>query len=119
MSEEIEFEQGSGNVFADLGLPDADEMLLKAHLVHQISVIIEERDVTQAQAAELLGIDQPKVSRLLRGHLRGFSIERLTRFLNALGQDVEIVVRPKPRSEPQGHTRVTSRRRASGAARTG
>lgn len=119
MSDQTEFEKGSGNVFADLGLPDAEEMLLKAHLVHQISAILEERGLTQAQAAELLGIDQPKVSHLLRGHLRGFSVERLTRFLNALGQDVEIVVRPKPRAQRRGRTRVTTRRRsASAAART-
>jgi predicted XRE-type DNA-binding protein len=115
MSDEVEFEKGSGNVFADLGLPDAEEMLLKAHLVHQISVILEERELTQAQAADVLGIDQPKVSHLLRGNLRGFSVERLTRFLNALGQDVEIVVRPKPRTEQQGRTRVTSRRRSAPA----
>jgi predicted XRE-type DNA-binding protein len=95
-------------------------MLLKAHLAHQISVILEDRALTQAHAAELLGVDQPKVSHLLRGNLRGFSIERLSRFLNALGQDVEIVVRPKPRSELQGRTRVTSRRRsASSATRAG
>jgi predicted XRE-type DNA-binding protein len=118
MSDEIEFEEGSGNVFTDLGLPDPEEMLLKAHLVHQVSVILEDRGLTQAQAAELLGIDQPKVSHLLRGNLRGFSVERLTRFLNALDQDVEIVVRPKPRTERQGRTRVTTRRRSgSGAAR--
>lgn len=113
MSDKIEFEKGSGNVFADLGLPDAEEMLLKAHLAHQISEILEERELTQVQAADLLGVDQPKVSHLLRGNLRGFSIERLTRFLNALGQDVEIVVRPKPRSEQQGRTRVTSRRQSA------
>jgi hypothetical protein len=65
----------------------------------------------------VLGIDQPKVSALLRGALRGFSVERLTRFLNALGQDVEIVLRPKPRSERRGRTRVISRRRNAPAAR--
>jgi predicted XRE-type DNA-binding protein len=112
MSDEIEFERGRGNVFTDLGLPDSEEMLLKAHLVHQISLILEERGHTQAEAAELLGIDQPKVSRLLRGQLRGFSVERLTRFLNLLGQDVEIVVRPKPGTQRQGRTRVTARRRS-------
>jgi predicted XRE-type DNA-binding protein len=116
MSDGIGFEKGSGNVFADLGLPDAEEMLLKAHLVHQISTILEARGLTQARAAELLGIDQPKVSHMLRGHLRGFSIERLTRFLNALGQDVEIVVRPKPRAQRHGRTRVTTRRRSAPAA---
>ncbi|CAN5163058.1 hypothetical protein BH24GEM3_BH24GEM3_09120 [soil metagenome] len=107
----------SGNVFADMGLPDAEELLAKADLAIQISCIIEERELTQAEAAELLRIDQPKVSALVRGRLEGFSIERLTRFLNALGQDVEIVVRPKPRSERHGRTRVISRRRSAPAAR--
>jgi predicted XRE-type DNA-binding protein len=103
----------SGNVFADMGLPDAEELLAKADLAIQISRIIEERGLTQAQAAEALGVDQPKVSALVRGRLEGFSMERLYRFLNALGQDVEIVVRPKPRTEKQGRTRVTSRRRSA------
>lgn len=116
MSKLPEHTIGSGNVFADLGLPDADELLVKAELVLQISRIIEEHGLTQVQAAEELGIDQPKVSSLLRGHLRGFSVERLTRFLNALGQDVEIVVRPKPHSERQGRTQVISRRRSARAA---
>jgi len=106
----------SGNVFADMGLPNAEELLAKADLAIQISRIIEERELTQAEAAELLAIDQPKVSALVRGRMEGFSIERLTRFLNALGQDVEIVVRPKPRSERQGRTHVTSRRRSAPAA---
>jgi predicted XRE-type DNA-binding protein len=106
----------SGNVFADLGLPDADELLVKAELVLQISRILEDRDLTQMQAADVLSIDQPKVSALLGGHLRGFSVERLTRFLNALGQDVEIVVRPKPRAERHGRTRVIARRRSAPAA---
>ena len=91
-----------------MGLPNPEELLAKADLAIQIRRIIEERGLTQAQAAELLAIDQPKISALVRGRLEGFSIERLTRFLNAAGLDVEIVVRPKPRSEPQGHTRVTS-----------
>jgi predicted XRE-type DNA-binding protein len=116
MSELPNHTMSSGNVFADLGLPDADELLVKAELVMQISRIVEERGLTQVQAAELLGIDQPKVSHLLRGNLRGYSVERLSRFLNALGQDVEIVVRPKPRTERQGRTRVTSRRRSAPAA---
>lgn len=103
----------SGNVFADIGLPDAGELLAKADLAIQISRIIEERGLTQAQAAEVLGVDQPKVSALVRGRLEGFSMERLYRFLNALGQDVEIVVRPKPRAEKQGSTRVISRRRSA------
>lgn len=108
MSEEIEFEMGSGNVFADLGRPDADEMLVKAELVHQISSIVRRRRLTQVQAAELLGISQPKVSELLRGNLRGFSLERIARFLNALGQDVEIRVKPKPRTRKAGRLSVVT-----------
>lgn len=104
-----------GNVFEDLGMPDADEMLVKAELVLQISRFIGERGLTQVEAAELLGVDQPKVSTLLRGRLRGFSVERLSRFLNVLDQDVAIVVRPKPRSAPRGHMRVTSSRRRASA----
>ncbi|MCI0641104.1 MAG: helix-turn-helix domain-containing protein [Gemmataceae bacterium] len=87
-------EPSSGNVFADLGLPNAEELLAKAELVQRISDQIEERKLTQAQAAALLGIDQPKVSALLRGKLDGFSTERLFRFLNALGNEIEVVIRP-------------------------
>jgi predicted XRE-type DNA-binding protein len=108
---------GSGNVFADLGLPDADELLVKAGLALQISRIVEQRGLTQAHAAKALGIDQPKVSALLHGHLRGFSAERLTRFLNALGQDVDIVVRPTTPRARRGQTRVVSRRRTAASGR--
>lgn len=96
--------RGSGNVFADLGLPDADELLVKAGLAHRIGKLIE--DLTQVEAAKRLGIHQPKVSRLLRGELYGFSTEQLMRFLNELGQDIAIEVRPKPKSRPRGKTTV-------------
>jgi predicted XRE-type DNA-binding protein len=92
--------KGSGNVFRDLGLRDADLLQAKADLVHRISVLIEKRGLTQIRAAELLGITQPKISALLRGRLDGFSMDRLVRFLNALGQDVRISVRPKMRARP-------------------
>src|SRR3954469_12911388 len=88
---------GSGNVFADLGRADADEALAKAKLAYEISALIESAGLTQAQAAKRLGVDQPKVSALLRGRLAGFSIARLFRFLNDLGQDVEISIRPATR----------------------
>jgi predicted XRE-type DNA-binding protein len=94
-NEQIAVYEGSGNVFADLGLPDADELLVKAAMVSRLIDIINERGLTQTQAATVLGIDQPKVSALMRGHLRGFSLERLLHFLIALGRDVDIVVRPK------------------------
>ncbi len=96
--------RGSGNVFADIGLPDADELLVKAELAHRIGVLID--GLTQAAAAKRLGIDQPKVSRLLRGDLYGFSTEQLMRFLNDLGQDVAIEVKPKRSTHARGTTSV-------------
>ena len=81
-------------MFADLGLPHPDLALAKAELVRRIRDLIAGRKLTQAKAAELLGIDQPKVSALARGRVEGYSIDRLFRFLNALGQRVEISVRP-------------------------
>lgn len=98
-------EQGSGNVFADLGRADADEALLKARLAQRIAAVIEKRSLSQGEAGTVLGIDQPKVSKLLRGRLQEFSVDRLLRFLNALDQDVEITVKPKPRS--RRHARVS------------
>jgi predicted XRE-type DNA-binding protein len=90
----VRVEQGSGNVFADLGFSNPDLALAKAELVQRIRELIEERRLTQAKAAKLLGLDQPKVSALVRGRVEGFSIDRLFRFLTALGQRVEITVRP-------------------------
>src|SRR3954451_19418920 len=95
--ETIEREPSSGNVFADLGLADAGEHLIKAGLVIRIDRIIRQRKLTQAAAAQLMGIDQPKVSAMLAGQFRGYSVERLMRFLVALGYDVEIVVKPRRR----------------------
>ncbi len=88
------YEVGSRNVFKDLGLPNAEEHLVKAQLVFKIGAIMRERRLKQVQAAELLGIRQPDVSKMLRGEFRQFSVERLLRFLVALNQDVEIVVKP-------------------------
>lgn len=93
----LELELSSGNVFADLGLAEADEHLIKAGLVVKIDRIIRQRHLTQAAAAQLIGIDQPKVSAMLAGQFRGYSVERLMRFLVALGHDVEIVVKPRKR----------------------
>ena len=90
-------ETGSGNVFADLGLPNPELALVKAGLVGRIHDLIVEKKLTQTQAAELLGLDQPKVSALLRGRFEGYTVDRLFRYLNALGQRVEIVVRPAGR----------------------
>src|SRR5258706_16450131 len=93
----LEMEPSSGNVFADLGLAGAGEHLIKAGLVVKIDRTIRQRHLTQASAARLMGIDQPKVSAMLAGQFRGYSVERLMRFLVALGHDVEIVVKPKKR----------------------
>lgn len=108
MTEEISVQASSGNVFADLGLANPDEMLVKAELARKIGEIITKRHMTQTEAAELLGIDQPKISALMRGKLSGFSTVRLFRFLNALGRDVEIVVKVKPKSRSQAQTRVVA-----------
>ena len=85
----------SGNVFADLGVDEPDEALLKADLARQIGRIVRERGLTQTAAAKLLGVDQPKVSALLRGRLSGFTIDRLVRYAAALDQEVDVVVRPR------------------------
>lgn len=97
----LEMETGSGNVFADLGLADAGEHLIKAGLTVKIDRAIRQRHLTQMAAAQLMGIDQPKVSAMLAGRFRGYSVERLMRFLVALGHDVEIVVKPVKRGSAE------------------
>ncbi len=102
----IEYEESSGNVFADIGLPNPEEHLAKAELAFQICQIIRERKLTQVKAAKLLGIKQPNVSALMKGHLDGFSAERLFRFLNKLDKSIEIVIRDKPRQSKHAGVRV-------------
>lgn len=105
MSGRVTFTVGSGNVFADLGLPDAEERLAKAKLAHRVYQLVEERGWDVAGAAAELGIDLAEASALLGGRLAGFSIGRLFHLLNALDQDVEIVVRPnRSRDRPAGVT---------------
>ena len=99
--DKMKIEHSSGNVFADLGRPDAEAHLLKAKLVSRIDEIIRQRGLKQVEAAKLLGLSQPDVSRLLRGNFREYSVERLLRLLLALGRDVQIVIR-EPRSRRQG-----------------
>ena len=99
MSTKAEVTESSGNVFADLKVAEPEEALAKAELARRIATIIRARHLSQRKAADLLGVDQPKVSALLHGRLSGFSADRLLRFLNALGQDVEIHVRPKAASK--------------------
>ena len=105
--EPVRVEQGSGNVFADLGFSSPDLALAKAGLVQRIRDLIAERKLTQTKAAKLLGLDQPKVSALVRGRVEGYSIDRLFRFLNALGQRVEITVRPSANNTEAGAIVVT------------
>ncbi|MGV0027891.1 helix-turn-helix domain-containing protein [Phormidesmis priestleyi] len=107
MNEEIKVQASSGNVFADLELANSDELLIKAELVRQISNSIVAKHLTQTEAANLLGVDQPKISALLHGKLSGFSTDRLFRFLNALGSDVEIRVIARPQSD-EAQTRIVS-----------
>lgn len=106
--EEISYTIGSGNVFADLGFAEPEEMQLRAALIYQISTVIGQRKLTQVQAAQILGVDQPKISALLRGRVTGFSVERLLRFLLALDRNVEIVVREKPTTQARGEVKVTA-----------
>ena len=106
MTPSMDVQTGSGNIFEDLALENSDELLIKAELARKISGIVTGQKMTQSEAAELLGIDQPKVSALINGKLSGFSTSRLFRFLNALGRDVEIVVKPKSLSQAQ--TRIVA-----------
>ena len=117
---EIPIERGSGNVFEDLGLPDSAERLAKAEIAVRISAIIEKRGLTQVLAARLLGVNQADVSDLIRGKLRGFSTDRLFRFLNSLGQDVEIVFPRRLHSRRAGRLRVVNQvsDRAGAGAKT-
>ena len=106
MKTKVRMIRGTGNVFADLGLPRHEERLAKASLALEIERAIRKRGLSQAAAAQALGIDQPKISALRNGQLNGFSVERLIRFLNSLDRDVEIVIKAKPRSRRRGQLRV-------------
>ena len=106
-STEVIVERGSGNVFADLGLPNPEERLLKANLVIAISQAMKAKRVSQKKLATMVGLDQPKVSALLRGQTRGYSADRLIGILNALGQDVKITIEAIPvRESRAGYTVV-------------
>ena len=105
MHDDPSITEGSGNVFADLGLPDAEDRMLKARLAMVIGDIITRRGLNQTAAAEHLGIAQPDVSNLLRGRLKGFSLERLFGFARALGSDIDITVTQRE-FQREGHLRV-------------
>jgi predicted XRE-type DNA-binding protein len=99
---------GSGNVFADIGLAEPEEELAKAQLASCIRQVIKRQRLTQVAAAARIGIDQPKVSAILNGRLANFSTDRLMRLLTALGQDVEIRIKSKPRNRAHGRIHVTA-----------
>lgn len=101
-----DIEHGSGNVYSDIGLPDAGEMLVKAQLATKIGSILKARHLTQAQAAEILGMPQPKISEMLRGKFRGISETKMIECLARLGRDVQIVVKAAPRSRKEGRVEV-------------
>ena len=100
--------RSSGNVFADLGFTDAGERQTKVRLAIAINDVLNRRGLSQGRAAELLGVNQPKVSALSKYRLEGFSVERLMRFLTLLNQDVEIIIRNKPRGRRPGRVFVTA-----------
>jgi predicted XRE-type DNA-binding protein len=102
----MDVEIGTGNVYADLGYDDADQMLIKAQLVSKIAEIIKRKGLTQTEAAQLLAMPQPKLSNLLRGRFRGVSERRLMDCLTKLGRDVQIVVKATPRSRRDGRLSV-------------
>jgi predicted XRE-type DNA-binding protein len=106
LQDEIIAVPSTGNVFEDLGLPDAEELLVKSNLAIRINKIIKNRHLTQVKAAEILGIPQPKVSMIQHGKLRGFSLEKLCHFLTLLGSDVDIVIKAR-KNDGVGHLRVT------------
>lgn len=106
LQEELAVTPSTGNVFADLGLPDAEELFVKSNLAMKINNIIEKRHLSQTQAAEILGIPQPKVSMIQHGKLRGISLEKLCHLLNLLGRDVDIVIKDRKKAGV-GHMRVT------------
>ena len=106
MSEYLEFEASSGNVFADLNIPEPEQYLAKAQLDARICSIIQERGLTQVQAAEIWNVNQPKISALMRGNLDGFSSDRLFRFLNCLDQEVVILIKPNPNPDRQAGVHI-------------
>lgn len=102
-----ELYESASNIFADLGLPDAENHFLKAQIVAELYRLTNERTLTQAKAGELMGISQPEVSRLFKGSFREYSVERLIEFLTAFDRDVEIVSRPKARPRAGQRGQIT------------
>ncbi|MEI2804375.1 MAG: helix-turn-helix transcriptional regulator [Albidovulum sp.] len=107
--EKIEFERGGANVYADLGFPDAEEMLVKAQLTFKIGEIVKARRWSRQKAAEVVGIPQPVLSAMLRGHFRGIGEMKLLDCLARLGRDIQITVGPARRRTAPGQVRVVFR----------
>jgi predicted XRE-type DNA-binding protein len=107
----IEAYESSGNLFADLGLPDSEERMLKAGIVVELRRLIKERELTQVKAAKLVGISQPDLSHLLRGDFDDYSAERLMKMLTAFEQDIEIIMKPHRKAGQRG--RITFKRFAA------
>lgn len=108
MNKKVDITLGSGNVFEDLGLPDADDRLLKAQLAQRIQQLIEQKDMTQSEIAPVLGLDQHKVSNLMRGRLSGFSVERLFGILNRLGYNIEVHISEEEYAPEETHIIVVT-----------
>lgn len=113
----VKVQESSGNVFADLGFRNAKDWLARAELAHQICLVIAKRQLTQAKAAEIMKLDQPKISALTHGRFKGFSVERLLRCLNDLGQEVEIIIRPTSKAGARGDTHVLAAVMETGSKR--
>jgi predicted XRE-type DNA-binding protein len=101
-------EVGSRNIFADLGLPDAEDMLLKSSIVIELRRLIKQRKLTQVAAAKVAGVSQADLSKILRGQFRGYSEAKLMRMLTGFGQDIEIITRPHRKSGEAGRITFTS-----------
>lgn len=108
MTQENEFIQSSGNVFADLEVENPEEEIAKAHLALNIRRLIQERSITQKQAANILGTDQGRVSDLMNGKVSGFTFDRLLRFITALDRDVQIVIASDPAPQSKATVRVVT-----------
>lgn len=104
--EEVSCEYGSDNVFADLGFENPEEELLKADLTSEIADIIKKKKLTQAQAAKIMKITQPRVSSLLKGNTELFSVDTLMHFLNDLGQDIKLIIEPKPKNRKYAYSSI-------------
>jgi len=108
MTRKVKVEVGSGNIFADLGLPDAEHHLLKAEIVAEIYRLANGRKLTQARAGKLMGISQPEVSRMFKGYFREYSVDRLMGFLTSFDRDVEIVVKPHKKAGKAGRIKFVA-----------